>query len=85
MQNSLAFLLSFIIGGGGIATLLYCFVGIVVVLAIVFFIMRTVGAPDIAYKILYVVGAIIVLILAIDFFFGGGGISTGGGSIRIRD
>jgi uncharacterized membrane-anchored protein YitT (DUF2179 family) len=63
---------------GNIGSLLMLVVGIVVCVAIVVFIMKQVSAPPMAYTILYVAIAVIVLIVAISFFFGGdSGVSRG--------
>jgi hypothetical protein len=75
MQNALAY---FSFSGGNIADLLFLFVGVLVVLAIVYFIMGQLGAGPMAYKVLWVVVALIVLLVAIEFFFGGRGSGTGG-------
>lgn len=64
--------LALIVSGSSIGTLLLWFVGVLVCFAIVFFIMRQLEAPPIAYKILYVIAGLIALLVAIDFFFGVG-------------
>ena len=65
--------LAYIIYGGSIASLLLWFVGILICLCIVYFLMKQLEAPPVAYKILYVLIGVIALLLTIDFFFGGTG------------
>jgi hypothetical protein len=72
--------IALIVSGGGIASLLVWLVGVAICFAIVFFILRTVNAQPIIYTILYVVLAVFLLLLTIDFFFGG----TGGGAVIVR-
>ena len=60
--------MALIVSGGGIAGLLLWFVGVLVCFCIVYFIMNALGAPPMAYTIMYVIAGIIVLLLAIDFF-----------------
>lgn len=57
---------------GNLGGLLWAFVGLVLVLCIVFFIMRQAGAPAVAYTVLYVIVGVIALLVVIDLFFGGG-------------
>lgn len=64
--------LALIISGGNIGSLLVWFVGVLVCFCIVFFLMKQLEAPPVAYKVLYVLIGILALLLAIDFFFGGG-------------
>lgn len=63
--------LALIVYGGGIGSILLWFVGLLVCLCIVYFLMKQLEAPAVAYKILYVLIGIVALLLAIDFFFGG--------------
>lgn len=63
--------LALIISGSGIGALLLWVVGLVVCGCIVVFIMRRLGAPEIAFTVLYVALAVVLLLLSIDFFFGG--------------
>lgn len=56
-----------------IGGLLMLFVGVCVCAGIVFFIMRALTLPPMAFTIFYVAMGILLLIVAIDFFFGGSG------------
>lgn len=76
-MNQGAHMLSLIITGLG--GLLVAFVGIVLVIAIVLFIMRQAGAPPVLYTILYVFIAVVALLFVIDYFFG-----ASGGTVIVR-
>lgn len=58
---------------GGIGSLLIWLVGVIVCVAIVYAIMRALQTPAWMFTALYVVGLIVLLIVAIDFFFGTSG------------
>lgn len=58
--------------GSNIGNLLFLFLGVCVVFMIVFFIMRAMAMPPMAFTILYVIMGILLLICAIEFFFSGG-------------
>jgi ABC-type glucose/galactose transport system permease subunit len=60
--------LAWVAFSGDIGSVLWCFVGVVVVFAIVFFILRQVGAPSFWFTVLYVIAAILALLLASEFF-----------------
>lgn len=64
-------MLTVIITTSSLIGLLIWLVGIFVVAAIIRFILQQLTAPPFAYTILYVVIALVVLLVAIDFFFGG--------------
>ena len=59
-----------------IGGLLLWLVGIAVVVAIVFAILRTLGSPGWMFTALYVIALLVLLLLAISFFFGGGDTGT---------
>lgn len=69
-MNTLLSIVLSTVATSDVGNLLWLFVGVVVVLGIVFFIMRQVAAPAIAYTVLYIVIGIALLMLAMNFFFG---------------
>ncbi len=72
--------LAFVITGGSVGSLLLWLVGIVVCFAIVFAILRALGAPAVAFTALYVIAGVLALLLAIGFFFGG----SDGGAVILK-
>jgi hypothetical protein len=82
-MTTLPLILAYVFSGN-IANLLFAFIGLVLVVCIVFFIMRKAGAPEWAYTVFYVVIGIIALLVVIDVFFGGGHLSAGSGNVYLR-
>jgi hypothetical protein len=72
---TIATLLAYIVAGN-IGGLLIEIVGLVLAFCIIFFIMRTAGAPPMAYTVLYIFLAVVALLMVIDLFFNGGSIVT---------
>lgn len=64
-------LASVIITSGNVGALILWIVGVLVCGAIVYAIMRALAVPAFAYTVLYVIGLLVLLLVAIDFFFGG--------------
>lgn len=65
-------LLALVISGGNIGSLLLWFVGIVLICLLLWYALKTLGAPDFFYKALVIVGILLLILVVIDFFFGAG-------------
>lgn len=68
--------LALLITTDDIGRLIVAFVGLVLVCAITYAIMRKVNAPEWMYRVGAIVGLVLLLLLVIAVFFGGGNVSV---------
>jgi len=81
MLTFLNTLSTLVLSGGNIGNLLLWIIGVAIVFAIFWFIIKQLALPPLAYTVLYVIGAIVLLLLVIEFFFGSSGSS---GPVLVR-
>ncbi len=63
-------ILSYIITNGDFPSFIMWAVGVLVCCGIAWFIVQQLALPPVALKVVYIVGALILLLMALDFFFG---------------
>jgi hypothetical protein len=72
-------LLAYVVVSGP-GSLIWWIVGLVLVFAILFYLLRALSAPPVLYTVLYIVLALVALAVVLDCFFGG----APGGAVIVR-